>query len=277
MGEAEFVMRNWTAHPIREAALAMPAPGRNRGLRAFTLVELLVVIGIIAVLISILLPVLRMAREQARTVACASNQRQILAGILMYVQDNKGLMPYPLDAADAATAIWYYKKYPYAAIQLEDYALYSYTLGTLWPYVSRDTAVRQRMFLCPSDGPERYAGWLNANASTPRNFSYNFQNFGGTRLTKIRRPGNKVIVLEMEYPSGSVGAVSSIVNPSQNNGRSVALFLSARHSGACNEGFADQHVERIDPKLFDNPLATAGRGTIYTNSYAHYFDLFADQ
>jgi prepilin-type N-terminal cleavage/methylation domain-containing protein len=61
---------------------------------AFTLVELLVVIGVITVLIAILLPVLRVAREQTRTVACASNQRQILASILLYAQDNKGLMPY---------------------------------------------------------------------------------------------------------------------------------------------------------------------------------------
>jgi prepilin-type N-terminal cleavage/methylation domain-containing protein len=65
---------------------------------AFTLVELLVVIGIIAVLMSILLPVLRQAREQARTVACASNQRQILAAMMMYAQENHGIMPIPLGA-----------------------------------------------------------------------------------------------------------------------------------------------------------------------------------
>jgi hypothetical protein len=133
------------------------------------------------------------------------------------------------------------------------------------------------MFLCPSDGPDRYAGWLTPNFSTPRNFSYNFQNFGGTKLTTIRRPANKIILIEMENPSGSIGAVSSIVAPSQDNGRSVTLFLSARHGGACNEGFADQHVERMEPKVFDNPLATGGRGTIYTDAYAHYFDLFADR
>jgi prepilin-type N-terminal cleavage/methylation domain-containing protein len=67
--------------------------GWMRQRRAFTLVELLVVIGIIAVLVAILLPVMGRAREAARRTVCLSNLRQVHAIFHLYAIENRDLVP----------------------------------------------------------------------------------------------------------------------------------------------------------------------------------------
>jgi len=79
-----------------------------RRTRGFTLVELLVVIGIIALLISILLPALNAAKERANRVKCSSNLRQIGQGLLLYANDNKGLYPRTIAGTGAAITFTYY-------------------------------------------------------------------------------------------------------------------------------------------------------------------------
>src|SRR5437016_14045304 len=87
---------------------------RRKGLKGFTLVELLVVIGIIAVLIGILLPSLGGARDAARLVACASNARQQAMATRLFAQEHRGYMPTVSDKdyawqRDPTRQIWVYR------------------------------------------------------------------------------------------------------------------------------------------------------------------------
>lgn len=266
-------------HHVRSASTSVEQPAtRKRKRNAFTLVELLVVIGIIAVLIAILLPVLRVARDQARRTACASNLHQIYTAIVMYTNDNRQMLPY---ADDFNPRI--------AAVGMLDFGMMDFTAGTLLPYVARDTGSRQAMFLCPSDGPDRVAGTFQGMPTrSPRNFSYCFSAelrvqalyagsspYQSVRWSQIHRPANKILLFERELPQESYtfpfDTNSSAVGPP------VFVLVARRHSGMGNHCFADGHVELLDAKVFDNPSESARGGFMVTDAWSHYVDFFTDQ
>ena len=124
---------------VQPSRAARPRRGAvsRRERAAFTLVELLVVIGIIAILIAILLPTLNRARESAKRTQCLSNLRQLHTALVLYAQTNKDAVP---------LGYWRNEKqYNYALWQKGDKA--PIMLGLLY----RTNLLKQpRAFYCPS-------------------------------------------------------------------------------------------------------------------------------
>ena len=146
---------------------------------AFTLLELLVVMGIIAVLVALLLPVVSGAREQANATRCASNLRQMAIGWMMYANANHGACcpARPPDFPSPSTNL-----YLIGGIELDRprwYTLVGEHVGA-FPFKKSRTGVSGKasliendLFLCPAV-PE----WRNSRNYA---FGYNYQFLGNMR------------------------------------------------------------------------------------------------
>jgi prepilin-type N-terminal cleavage/methylation domain-containing protein/prepilin-type processing-associated H-X9-DG protein len=240
--------------------------GCGCGRAGFTLTELLVVIGLIAVLISLLMPVLSRVRSAANAAACLSNLRQMNTAWIGYLTENRGRLPEPDNGTTLDPTVAY---------------------RVYWPAMLDTFKVRGDVLLCPTArdpipysanlkgaGNVNYAWsgrWMSTgtpfrlNMTTWRSGSYGYNraltyeggygnDFKATRITQVRGQSEVPVFFDCNYvdvraPNGT--PESPVQSPPDLRGDMPVSapahwrFLIARHGRAINVATADGSVRRI--------------------------------
>ncbi|HEV8378683.1 MAG TPA: prepilin-type N-terminal cleavage/methylation domain-containing protein [Tepidisphaeraceae bacterium] len=213
--------------------------------RGFTLVELLVAIALIALLIGLLLPVLGRARQQAASVACLSNLRQLATAAQMYCDGNRGSFPIAYDMiSDPPLVISV--NWDFTTTRNTATGDVSVAPGLLWA-----GHTNPRIQQCPA-----YDGKSNTLADPYTGYNYNTSYIGHgaqesivapIKVSQVRNAARCALFGDGQY---SAGANKFMRAPFPNPGDAAFTFRSAgtqgfRHRGRTNVAFVDGHAESL--------------------------------
>jgi prepilin-type N-terminal cleavage/methylation domain-containing protein/prepilin-type processing-associated H-X9-DG protein len=217
----------------------------------FTLIELLVVVAIIAVLVSILLPALAMARENGRKIACGSHMHQIGLVLNYYLGDSNGMLP---TSDYANNPFWHDPKHPLASYFNIPQDLRNMPVGNAY-VAAAGKWLMTSILKCPSETRPPYVAWADSpwpdytsNGWFLPDLSFIYA-YGaacglksGWNIDAVVHPASYVAFAEKPWHvnwSHHDGNAIYDVDPTTGLNR----YVTCRHLGKTNLLFADGHVE----------------------------------
>jgi prepilin-type N-terminal cleavage/methylation domain-containing protein/prepilin-type processing-associated H-X9-DG protein len=195
---------------------------------AFTLIELLTVIAIIAILAAILFPVFAKARAKGQETSCLNNMKQIDLGFLMYATDYDQRLPAAWDGGNGNGQYggWMY----YTTFASTAPGNFDPSQGAVFPYIKN-----AQIFQCPDDDLEAGDSYAINSMMVPNTAPTGCHM--GISLVRIKRPANTLLLLEEAAPVTTNDAYFN-----------VAMDTCAyRHLGDTVAAFADGHVKVLKP------------------------------